>query len=340
MDCFILDKLVEAAEKSGIYLQLCLLTRDHYMHALGKANTAEYDRAVADARKLLRYAVARWGCSTHVAAWEYFNEMNPGPPNEVFYQLCGEHLEQTDPYRHLRAVSHWHPSPKYWQHPKLDTADEHFYMRPSTKELFKDAPLAVMDRAALLRRHAPSKPALLSEFGVLDDNWRPTPHLKKDKGFWHMHNALWASALSGLSGTVMHWFWDDIHERDFYHHYKPVAAFVADIPFTTARLQPSTAAASDPKVRVIGLQGKGCAYLWLFNSQATWWRLGDGLKPDEIRGMTVELTGLAAGSYQVEWWDTAKGEVTKRGTVRASGRSLRLTVPPLTRDIACKATMR
>ena len=74
---------------------------------------------------------------------------------------------------------------------------------------------------------APRKPALISEFGVLEDNWRPTPHLKKDGQFWHLHNALWASALSGLSGTVMHWFWDDIHKREHHRHYKPVAAFVA-----------------------------------------------------------------------------------------------------------------
>jgi len=340
IDCFILDQIVEAAEKHGIYLELCLLTRDHYMEPLSHPNTAAYDRAVADAKKLLRYCVARWGYSTHVAAWEYWNEMDPGPPNQLLYGAWGEHLEQIDPYRHLRAVSHWHPSPKYWQHPKLDMADEHFYMRPSTKELFRDAPLAVMDRAALLRKHAPSKPALISEFGILEDNWRPTEHLKKDKEFWHLHNALWASALSGLSGTVMHWFWDDIHKRDFYHHYKPVAAYVADIPFTTAKLRPAAATASDPKVRVIGLQGDGCAYLWLFNSQATWWKLGDGLKPDQIEGMTVVLKGIATGSYQVEWWDTAKGAVTKKEAARASSKGIRLTAPPFARDIACKVTSR
>ena len=30
-DCFILDQLVEAAERKGLYLQLCLVTRDLYM---------------------------------------------------------------------------------------------------------------------------------------------------------------------------------------------------------------------------------------------------------------------------------------------------------------------
>ena len=340
IDCFILDQLVEAAEKHGIYLELCLLTRDHYMEPVSHPHTAAYARAVADAKKLLRYCVARWGYSTHVAAWEYWNEMNPGPPNQLLYDAWGTYLEQTDPYRHLRAVSHWHPSPKYWQHPKLDMADEHFYMRPSTKELFRDAALAVMNRAALLRKHAPRKPALISEFGVLEDNWRETEHLKKDKEFWHLHNALWASALSGLSGTVMHWFWDDIHKRDLYHHYKPVAAFVADVPWTTAGLGPARATASAAKLRVIGLQGSDRAYLWLAHTDATWWKLGDGLKPKPVAGATVELQGLADGSYQVEWWDTAKGEPIKRDAARAARQALRIAAPPVTRDVACKVTPR
>jgi hypothetical protein len=41
----------------------------------------------------------------------------------------------------------------------------------------------------------------------------------------------------------MAWWWDDYDKRDHYRHYKPVAAFVADIPFTTARLQPIAAGA-------------------------------------------------------------------------------------------------
>lgn len=341
VDCVILDKVVEAAEKHGIYLELCLLTRDHYMRPLSRPGTADYRAAIADARKLLRYAVARWGCSTHVAAWEYWNEMDPGPPNHLAYDTWGAYLKQIDPYGHLRAVSHWHPSPKYWRLPSLDLADEHFYMRPSTGPLFKDGAAAVLDRAKLLRDAAPAKPALISEFGVLEDNWQQTPHLKKDTEFWHLHNALWASALSGLSGTVMHWFWDDIHRRDLYHHYTPVAAFVADIPFTTAGLKTAAATASSPKVRVLGLQGKGQAYLWLHNIDATWWTIGvEGKQPKPLDGITVEIKGATAGTWSVEWWDTAKGQPTSKTSSKPAGGTLTLSVPAFARDIACKVRSR
>ena len=339
LDCFILDKVVEAAERSGVYLQLCLLTRDHYMHALRDPRSPEYDAAVADANKLLRYAVARWGCSTHVATWEYFNEMNPGLPTDRFYAECGEHLERIDPYHHLRATSAWGPSAKDRRHPKLDVADEHFYLRPCLKEKFRDGVGTVLERVRLLRQHAPGKPALLSEFGMTADNWQKTDYMDKDTEFAHLHNALWASALSGLSGTVMHWFWDDIHTRDLYRHYRPISAFVADIPFTTAKLREANARASDPTLRIVGLQGTHRAYLWVFNPQATWWKLAvDRANPTTVAGATIELKGLVPGGYRVEWWDTWQGRATKADTVRADGQMLKLRVPAFARDVACKIT--
>jgi hypothetical protein len=337
LDSFILDQLVEAAERHGLYLQLCLLTRDHYMGDLTDARSGEYDAAIADARNLLRYAVARWGYSTHVATWEYFNEMNPGLPLERFYTACSDYLEQADPYHHLRTVSHWNPAPKWWQNAALDIADEHYYMRPTTGPLFKDAVASVLGRAAELRAAAPNKPALLSEFGMTADNWQRTDYLDKDKDFTHLHNALWASALSGLSGTVMHWFWDDLHKRDLYPLYRPVAAFVADLPFTTAKLRQIEAAPSDDRLRLVGLQGESRAYLWLNDSEATWWNLNvEGRTPKQVQGAAVEIKGLPAGRYRVEWWDTFAGRVTESTTVTASAQSLRLSVPTFSRDLACK----
>ncbi len=130
VDCAMLDSLLEAAEQAGIYLQLCMLTRDLYMWALKDPSSPEYDRAIADARRFFRHAIARWGYSTAVGAWEYWNEMDPGRPTERFYHELGQFFEQNDPYGHLRTTSTWHPSPADMNHPRLDIADLHFYLRP------------------------------------------------------------------------------------------------------------------------------------------------------------------------------------------------------------------
>lgn len=54
LDCFWLDELLAAAQERGVYLQLCLLTRDLYMEALKDPASADYDRAIADAKKTFR----------------------------------------------------------------------------------------------------------------------------------------------------------------------------------------------------------------------------------------------------------------------------------------------
>ena len=336
MDAFILDRIVEAAETAGVYLQLVMCTRDHYMHLLKTDPSPEYARAVAMAKRLVRYFVARWGYSTHVATWEYFNEMDPGRPTERFYAEVGAYLDTIDPWHHLRATSDWHSPSKACKQPSLDTADMHYYMRPTTGDLYKDAVASVVKQARLFRKAAPGKPALFSEFGMTSDNWQRPEGIDLDKGFLHLHNALWTSALSGLSSTVCHWYWDDIHKRNLYPLYKPVAGFVADIPFTTAGLHPSDATATKG-LRVVGLQGERAAYLWLSDPASTWWEVAkEGRQPAETARAEVKVAGLAAGAYRVRWWDTRLGKVVREATARSAGGTLTVQAPAFTGDVAVK----
>ena len=50
----------------------------------------------------------------------------------------------------------------------------------------------------------------------------------------------------------------------------------------------------------------------------------------------MKLTGLKAGTYRVEWWNTWKGEGVRSDTARAAKDALRLAAPSFSRDIACK----
>ncbi|MGQ9573971.1 MAG: DUF5060 domain-containing protein [Thermoguttaceae bacterium] len=337
LDCFVVDRLVEAAEQAGIYLQLCLITRDLYMSALKDDNSREYQQAIRDAKKLMRYAVARWGYSTSVAAWEYWNELDPGLPTDRFYAELGQYFAEIDIYRHLRVTSTWAPSPKDWRHPELDMAQLHHYLRPGSKEGFHDEVAVVLERTELLRRHAPQKPILLAEFGLADDKWGLSPYMKQDRQQVHFHNCLWASALSGACGTTQFWWWEQLDLQDAYHHYRPLAAFVADIPFTTAGLKGLSASVSSQSVRPVGLQAADRAYVWLFDREATWWnQVVQKNTPPEIRGATLEIQGLHDGPYRIAWWDTYAGKPLGEQPAHASGARLRVEIPAFSRDIACK----
>jgi len=337
VDCFLLDELVQAAERRGLYLQLCFMTRDQYMRMLKKPDSPEYQQAIQHAKKLIRYVVARWGYSTSVGAWEYFNEIDPNLPTDRFYDELGQYFERIDICARPRTTSAWSPSPKDYRHPRIDIAEPHYYLRPADRKKIREEVSAVLERAQFVRQHAPNKPALLGEFGLATDDWRPCDEMKKDRQYVHFHNALWASALSGLSGTAMFWWWEDIDAKDAYRHYRPLARYLADIPFTTAGFKQAAATASRPEVRVVGLQGRERAYLWLISAEATWAdHLDPDARPSTLRGLNVQVKDLAPGVYRVQWWDTNQGQVVQEAQAQVISGVLELAVPQFKCDIACK----
>jgi hypothetical protein len=197
---------------------------------------------------------------------------------------------------------------------------------------------SVLSRWEFLQQHAAGKPILFSEFGITDDNWQRAKQLDQDKDFVHLHNALWASALTGFASTVCHWYWDDIHKRDLYPIYQPISRFTVDIPWTTAHLHPASATC-DKGLRVIGLQGDQVAYLWISDPNATWWKIAmENATPQEMRAVSVTLADMASGPYQVQWWDTREGKVITQAQVQATGSTITLHAPAFSRDIACKVT--
>jgi len=336
VDCFMLDQLVTAAEEKGIYLQLCLLTRDLYMSRLRDPASEVYRAAIEDAKRTFRYAVARWGYSPTVAAWEYWNEIDPGLPTDRFYEELGQYLEEIDPYRHLRTTSTWGPSPKDCRHPRLDIAEVHYYLRPQDRQRIRDEVAAVLDRTAFLREHAPQKPVLIGEFGLADDQWREDAQMSQDTQLLHFHNSLWASLVSGGSGTVMFWWWDRLDRMNAYPHYLPLARFAEVIPFTRKPLQPGVWRDEAEGIRILGLVAEDCGYYWIVRDRGTWLSHLRGEPSPENASAKVHLRGLKPGHYQATWWDTWKGLKTAQVPVDipADGREIQLETPAFTHDIS------
>ncbi len=335
LDSFILDKLVEAAEKNDIYLMLCVITRDLYMNSLKKVGSPEYEKATWDAKNFLRYVVARWGYSTHVGAWEYFNEMNPGLPTDPFYNDLGEYLERIDINHHLRTTSTWSPSARDIRHPRIDIGQLHHYLRVGAKENYQDEVAMIVEKSNFLREHAPKKPVLIGEFGLATEKWGRHEYMKTDVEGVHFHNALWASAFAGNSGTAMFWWWETLEQMDMYHHYKPLAAYLKDVSFIN--LESIQAQPLLEQLKILGYQGKDYAYAWLFHSQAIWWnQVAQKQTPKEIQAASMEIIGLQPGPYRIQWWDTWQGKVIKTESVNCQQGTLKVNLPTFNRDIACK----
>ena len=347
VDCAMLDELVESARTHGVYLQLCLLTRDAYMKDLHDPGSQQYDGAITDAQNLLRYAVARWGYSTSIITWEYFNELDPGLPAERFYHELATYLDRVDVYHHLRSTSTWHPSRRDCQNADLDVADMHFYLRPGADRKYDDEVAAVMGCAQWLRESAPQKPALLGEFGLANQNWGLTEAMKSSDDLSDFHNAIWASALSGLSGTAMSWWWERLDRHDHYPQYQPLSNYLRDIPWTSAKLRPTTATLSATTLRLVGLQAPDRLYAWLFDPAASFEsRVLRHQRPEAKSDVQLLVRDLEPGTYRASWWDTRTGQLIQQNQLPLSqpGSSqtslppttATLTVPPWDSDIAVK----
>ena len=92
-----------------------------------------------------------------------------------------------------------------------------------------------------------------------------------------------------------------------------------------------------PDVNVVGLQNGGLVLLWVQNRESTWRTAYDGHLPHTLADLLISLPVLAGGDWQIEWWDTFKGEILRRETVRAQEGTLVVAPPQFATDLAMRA---
>ena len=82
------------------------------------------------------------------------------------------------------------------------------------------------------------------------------------------------------------------------------------------------------------LMGDGRKYLlWLLDNRFVWPR--GALSGDQlVRGATVELPEIKAGTYQVRWWNTKNGQQLKRAQAKVINGKLSLPIVDFAGDVA------
>ena len=357
-----LDRLLEECERRGVYVVLCLDNahdikdrKSPYWKGLGRERpgitkpteffTSEHARRAF--RNRIRYAVARWGYSSAIAAWELCNEieyavlgpleLNSEVRDRYFRPWLDEmaaHTRKWDAHGHLITASL--AVDRLWdglyRMPWLDVAQHHCYLNSWDT-----------DSAAKVLRNLgyiadAGKPYLLGEFGGAEAGVygaKENVVNKTDERGVHLHNALWASALSGACGTPLNWWWDSyIRANQLYGHYAALAAFLRGTPWLDPKLRPVDL--STDAARILALRGDDWALAWAQHRQFTWENAKalDRLEPTP--SLPLRLDKMTPGSYRVEWWDTHKGVVT-RAEERVCAGDLSLEIPPIRSDMAVKA---
>lgn len=222
-----MDRLVESLEAADVY---AMLTLEPHVALLGAGwDSSNYNlrnggpcaeprdfftnpAAKAQFKNRLRYVVARWGYSTHLAALEFFNEVDnamygqkpdriPDADVTAWHAEMGAYLKGLDPYGHLVTTSISHrPVEGLNQVGAIDFNQLHIYKRTGT--------IAAAIRQSV---QVEGKPCVVGEFGY---EWDWSKNFNEFA--WDMDNdfkeGLWLGLFSPTPVMPMSWWWEFFDE--------------------------------------------------------------------------------------------------------------------------------
>lgn len=276
-----LDALLELADSLGVYLHLCLevagfwdphepgVTRLHerweghpYTAIPGVNEPIDFftnTSAQTYYKRKLRYVIARWGYSTAIACWEFFNEVD-GIAHGTFFDrdstaksirlgvrdwhhIMSEYIKlELGDWRHPLTTSFagyanfGKTNQMPWTLPYIDLVQYHKYTQDEncSRDRFNTVRPYVNHDFTSSSYQAPSnpwyKPAMLSEAGAL---WGMDTCDSKA-----LHDMLWSSAFSGTMGVALNWDGQYTHQMGDFVELAPLKSFLDDVDWIGGEWKP------------------------------------------------------------------------------------------------------
>lgn len=238
-----LDHVMDVAAEDGIYVMLCLGYHGELMDREGYFGEQCWDQNPYNAanggpcespdqfwtdpqarelyKRRLRYYVARWGYSTNVLSFEFWNEVVA--PADWVAEMAA-YVRAIDPHRHLITTTYGYD--EVWRIPEIDYTQSHTY---GVEDRRHDC---VAEISRLCREHTGKyrKPHLVGEFGI---DWRSSDSKHDPDGHGtNLHNGLWSAMASRSMGGAMVWYWDGyVHPLNLYHEFRALERFVDGVPW-------------------------------------------------------------------------------------------------------------
>jgi hypothetical protein len=300
-------------------------------------------------QRRLNYIVNRWGYSTSLLAWEWFNEVNLTTITDEtlipWLQEMTVDLRERDVNHHRTSISYaGQGSPSIWNMPEIDIIQKHEYALQE-RAMDKDLADRVVADFTELAVSAPGKPILMGEFGYSAANYGDDIEIT---GI-HLHNGLWATTFAGYAGSGMYWWWDTYVEKySLWSHYKGLSNFLAGVDLT--RYTPFSAVEidgpGDSGSQAIGLGMHGVdSLVWLrsncYTVQASVAALArtvgsQAYAPHLIEGLTLTLKEIPKGVYTVRWFHPQTAKWLEVQSVSTQDHRLNIPIPPFRADLAAK----
>jgi hypothetical protein len=342
------DYVMDQAQRKGVYVQLALTTFGHYRSETfeGDWGYSPYnsanggflqspqdfwgsERAWDYYRRMLRYAMARWGYNTNIAAWELCNEIDlvsnynaMRPRILTWHEKCAEWISRFDQgHRPITTnFSQWPKEEDILRLPGIGFSSTNHYELKIVTALEK-----------IYRLKSPlNKPALVIECGADFKGSSPATTER------YIQICIWSSYMMPLAGAGMQWWWDFIDDHDLYFYFKALAEYARgeerrgqNLEIAQAKLRHSDG------LEARCLMNSSKAYLWIYDTAL----LTNDLDPTALKEHSeaeLSVEGLADGRYRAEFWDTTKGVVIGEQEATVNDGPLTITLPTFVSNIAVK----
>ena len=167
-------------------------------------------KAIALTKAKYRYIEARYGYSTHIFAYELFNEVqNIREASSHFddvikwHNIMADYIRSIDPYHHLITTS------VTSQTEPLGAANIDFYQIHT----YPPDIVSTLDNLPIINS---PKPVFVGEWGGGNGQ----------AGLDFLHDGLWAGISIPTAGGSQFWAWDEIERNNYYPQFKSVADFL------------------------------------------------------------------------------------------------------------------
>lgn len=338
------DSIIELCKKNNIYLQMCIFHHGMFSETVNpnwsdspyrKANGGPLNRpeeffynnsAKDQAKKLLRYIVARWGYSTELFAWELFNEVqwtgnHPNQSNKWksavidWHDEMGKYIKSIDPFRHPVTTSADDRQLEdlayrdgidiiqYHTYPTSNVVDDMVKKDVDFLEITRDLPVGV----------------ICGEYGYNNDG---------DVPFDQQRQAIWTSLFSRVPHMI--WRWQVHYGEDWTTLFHDPATFIN---------KEDVVAEGNIQEWNLGMEhnGKLLKSKGFFTAADNYYSIiyDEDLAKD-IAGVGVDFSKFKFGYYQLSMQDIFTGEMFF-DEIEISQTAAPYILPNFTHGIALKA---
>ncbi len=232
-----MDQLVDIADSLGLYIMLTLESGgslgnefwyDISSQRRSSKNPTDFFTLISAQQKYkdkLRYLVARWGYSTALASFEFFNEIDNSAytaspedsvmiPHEAVIEWHAEmsrYLHDIDPYHHIITTS--------ISHRDIMGMDMLPYIDINQKHIYKNTGALRSEILRYTREY--NKPYIIGEFGYEWD-WNIDFSTITTGLEYDFQRGLWYGLFSPTPVLPMSWWWEFFDEHNMTSYFRSV----------------------------------------------------------------------------------------------------------------------